>query len=159
MLALGDAAHSDPASEAPNAPMAQRLALPPIPPASREGQAASADAFGTTVETIVNEAKEVIARNKKQAKALKAMKKEKAPMNAMKKKKHKTDDEVEDDEEDEEEYEEDELEDEHEVEYEDADEDEEDAGDDIKKKPASGMKRPAAAIAQKTFWQSTQTRF
>ena len=102
MLALGDAAHSDPAPEAPKAPMAQPLALPPIPPASREGQAASADAFGTTVETIVNEAKEVIARNKKQAKALKAMKKEKAPMNAMKKKKHKTDDEVEDDEEDEE---------------------------------------------------------
>ena len=138
MLALGDAAHSDPAPEAPKAPMAQPLALPPIPPASREGQAASADAFGTTVETIVNEAKEVIARNKKQAKALKAMKKEKAPMNAMKKKKHKTDDEVEDNEED---------------------EGEEDAGDDIKKKPASGMKRPAAAIAQKTFWQSTQTRF
>ena len=110
MLALGDAAHSDPAPEAPKAPMAQPLALPPIPPASREGQAASADAFGTTVETIVNEAKEVIARNKKQAKALKAMKKEKAPMKAMKKKKHKTDDEVEDDEEDEEEDEEEKLE-------------------------------------------------
>ena len=62
MLALGDAAHSDPAPEAPKAPMAQPLALPPIPPASREGQAASADAYGTTVETIVNEAKEVIAR-------------------------------------------------------------------------------------------------
>ncbi len=142
MLALGVAAHSAPA------PNAQQLALPPIPPASREGQAASADVFETSVETIVNEAKEVIARNKKQAKTLKAMKKEKAPMNAMKKKKHKTDDEVEDDEEDEEEYEEEELEDEHEVEYEDADEDEEDAGDDIKKKPASGMKRPAAAVAK-----------
>jgi len=64
----------------------------------------------------------------------------------MKKKKHKTDDEVEDDEGDEEEDEE-ELEDEHEVEYED--EDEEDAGDDIKKKPASGMKRPATVIAKK----------
>ena len=102
MLALGDAAHSDPAPEAPKAPMAQPLALPPIPPASREGQAASADAYGTTVETIVNEAKEVIARHKKQAKALTAMKKEKAPMKAMKKKKHKTDDEVEYDEEDEE---------------------------------------------------------
>jgi len=80
MLALGDAAHSDPAPEAPKAPMAQPLALPPIPPASREGQAASADAFGTTVETIVNEAKEVIARNKKQAKALKAMKKGKGAL-------------------------------------------------------------------------------
>ena len=102
MLALGDAAHSDPAPEAPKAPMAQPLALPPIPPASREGQAASADAYGTTVETIVNEAKEVIARHKKQAKALTAMKKEKAPMKAMKKKKHNTDDEVDYDEEDEE---------------------------------------------------------
>ena len=102
MLALGDAAHSDPAPEAPKAPMAQPLALPPIPPASREGQAASADAYGTTVETIVNEAKEVIARHKKQAKALTAMKKEKAPMKAMKKKNHNADDEVEYDEEDEE---------------------------------------------------------
>ena len=83
MLALGDAAHSDPAPEAP-APMAQPLALPPIPPASREGQAAGAS--GKTVKTIVNEAKNVIDRNKKHTKASKAMKKEKASMKAMNKK-------------------------------------------------------------------------
>ena len=57
MLSLGDAAHSDPA------PNAQQLALPPIPPASREGQAEGAGA--QTIATIVEEARQVIEQNKK----------------------------------------------------------------------------------------------